>query len=87
MDRVRIEDISAKFSSKVGLASTDELIEFAEHIAKLARSEALEDAAKICDKYGVDVDNDWNRSLGVAEDLKDVADDCADQIRALKEKS
>jgi len=83
MDRVRIEKEWKSWPFDINFES----IAFAEHIAKIARAEALEEAAEVCNKYGVDVDNDWNRSLGVAEDLKDVADDCADQIRALKEKS
>ena len=41
-----------------------------------------EACAKVCDAYGESVDNEWNRGLGVANDLKDIADECAIAIRA-----
>lgn len=51
------------------------------------RREALEEAAKACEQAGAGYDNEWNRKLGAAADLKDVADECAAAIRELsKEK-
>ncbi|MGZ8158363.1 MAG: hypothetical protein ACXWT4_06095 [Methylobacter sp.] len=79
MDRARIE---AEY--RAALDNNISPLGFAEHIAKLARAEALEEAAKVCTQYGLDVDNSWNRSLGVAGILKEVADDCAEQILELK---
>jgi hypothetical protein len=89
MDRARIEEELEKLYPRADRyhdkLSTVSALHFAAHIAKLAREEALEEAAKICDQYGIDIDNEWNRGLGVANDLKETADDCAEAIRALKE--
>ncbi len=44
----------------------------------------LEEAALSCDAEAVDCRNEWNRNLGVEDVMADVADDCADAIRAMK---
>jgi len=40
------------------------------------------ECAKVCEDYGSSYDNEWNRKLGVANDLKDACDECAAAIRA-----
>jgi hypothetical protein len=40
------------------------------------------ECAKECEDYGSSYDNEWNRKLGVANDLKDACDECAAAIRA-----
>ena len=46
------------------------------------RVAAYEDAAKLCDEYGNSVNNEWNKELGVADDLAGIAEECAEAIRA-----
>jgi hypothetical protein len=59
---------------------------YSEPLLKLIVREALERAAKKCEEVGEGYDNEWNRKLGYAEPAQEVADDCADAIRAtLKE--
>ena len=52
-----------------------------ELIAKRVKQER-EAAAKACEEFGASYDNEWNRKLGVASDLKDACDECAAAIRA-----
>ena len=52
--------------------------------AKAIRAEALEEAAKVCEEYGNSVNNDWNKQLGVADDLVSIAEECAAAIRSMK---
>lgn len=85
MDRVRIKRELRKINWPVIVPGSDSVIDFAQHIAAIAREESLEQAANICDQYGVDIDNEWNRGLGVAKNLKETADDLAEQIRTLKD--
>jgi hypothetical protein len=40
------------------------------------------ECAKVCEDYGSSYDNEWNRKLGVANDLKDACEECAAAIRA-----
>lgn len=57
--------------------------EAAEHIAKIARSEALEEAAKVCDSSAKEPSSFWQEE-GC---WKHASYYCAEKIRALKEKS
>jgi hypothetical protein len=43
-----------------------------------------EKAAKVCEEYGNSVNNDWNKQLGVADDLVSIAEECAAAIRSMK---
>jgi len=43
-----------------------------------------ERCAKVADKHAASLDNDWNKKLGVANDLREVADDIAAAIRAIE---
>jgi hypothetical protein len=43
-----------------------------------------EKAAKVCEEYGNSVNNDWNKQLGVADDLVSIAEECAAAIRGMK---
>ena len=79
MDRVRIEKEWKSWPFDINFES----IAFAEHIAKIARAEALEDAAKICDKSGNEPSSLWEEE-GC---WKHASCYCAEQIRVLKEKS
>lgn len=55
-------------------------------IAREARREALEEAARMCEEYGASLDNDYNRRAGdIARLGIETADDCAAAIRALQE--
>lgn len=45
---------------------------------------AMERAAEICEASGRELDNEWNRKLGAASDLKETCDECAASIRASK---
>lgn len=87
MDRIRIEE---EFDKKYPIHflswnAKDLAFEFCEHIAKLAREEALDQAAKACEQVGVSVNNEWNRGLGIGDNLQELANDCTEAIRALKE--
>jgi hypothetical protein len=56
-----------------------------EALAKFAaaiRADERSECAKVCEDYGSSYDNEWNRKLGVANDLKDACDECAAAIRA-----
>lgn len=44
---------------------------------------ALERAAQACEEFGNSYNNEWNRKLGVANDLKDACEECAGAIRDL----
>jgi uncharacterized protein YukE len=46
-----------------------------------------EECTKVCEDYGSSYDNEWNRKLGVANDLKDACEECAAAIRARSEPS
>lgn len=48
---------------------------------------ALEAAAKVCEGHAAGLDNDWNKTLGVANDLAEVGIDCAIDIRAIAPQS
>lgn len=50
------------------------------------RLAALEEAAKVCNATAEIFDNDWNRRLGVANDLKEACVECARAIRSLIQK-
>ena len=41
-----------------------------------------EACAKVCDDYGKSLNNEWNKNLGVADDLRETAEECAEAIRA-----
>jgi hypothetical protein len=41
-----------------------------------------EECAKACEQSGAGYDNEWNRKLGVADDLKEVCEECAIAIRS-----
>jgi hypothetical protein len=41
-----------------------------------------EACAKTCEKYGASLNNEWNQSLGVADDLVETCEECAEAIRA-----
>jgi hypothetical protein len=41
-----------------------------------------EECAKLCEQSGAGYDNEWNRKLGVADDLKEVCEECAIAIRS-----
>ena len=44
-----------------------------------------EKCAKVCNEIATSLDNEWNRKLGVAPELFDVAADCAAAIRSRSE--
>ncbi len=46
--------------------------------------EEREACAKVCETYGESLNNDWNKDLGVAEDLVGITEDCAAAIRGRK---
>jgi hypothetical protein len=48
MDRDRIEKKAELYVNEHGLTDAGDLADFAEHIAAIARAEALEEAAMIC---------------------------------------
>lgn len=52
---------------------------------KIQAGDALERAAKVCERISSEVNNDWNQRLGVADNLVDIADSCATEIRQLAE--
>jgi len=58
--------------------TADQMRAYAEEAVK----QELEAAAKACEDFGASYDNEWNRKLGVASDLKDACDECAAAIRA-----
>lgn len=43
---------------------------------------ALTEAATACDVLAKSYDNEHNRSLGTAEDMASIAEDCAEEIRS-----
>jgi hypothetical protein len=49
---------------------------------KAAINHERSECAKVCEEFGASYDNEWNRKLGVANDLKDACDECAAAIRA-----
>lgn len=49
--------------------------------AEEAVKQEREAAAKACEDFGASYDNEWNRKLGVANDLKDACEECALAIR------
>jgi hypothetical protein len=48
---------------------------------RIGAAREREACAKLCDDIGRALDNEWNRGLGVAKDLADTADSCAEAIR------
>jgi hypothetical protein len=88
----RIDAIAKKYA---GMGGVEDYRSFAREIAsevrlsavREARNEALEEAAKICEKFGDDVYQDHAaRAMGSREDdaRESMATNCADAIRALK---
>lgn len=41
-----------------------------------------EACAKACEKYGTSLNNEWNQSLGVADNLVETCEECAEAIRS-----
>jgi hypothetical protein len=78
MDRARIEKKAELYVNEHGLTDAGDLADFAEHIAAIARDDALEEAAKVCDA----TENDARFRL--QDDGKaGTAWVCAAEIRAL----
>ena len=44
-----------------------------------------EACAKVCEDYGKSCVNEWNKNLGVADDLLETAEECAEAIRARRD--
>lgn len=40
-----------------------------------------EACVKVCEDYGDSCANEWDKNLGVADDLRDIAYECAEAIR------
>lgn len=59
-----------------------ELIKFAELVAAAER----EACAKVCEKLGKEYNNEINKKFCIGDELQDVANDCADAIRARGQK-
>lgn len=57
-------------------------IDIAEEAWELATLAEREECAKACEKYGASLNNEWNQSLGVAGDLVETCEECAEAIRA-----
>jgi len=55
---------------------------FANLVAAAARADEREACAKACEDYGKSCANEWNKNLGVADDLRETAEECAAAIRA-----
>lgn len=51
------------------------LKEYGEHVKA--------EAVKVCREEGAGLDNEWNRSLGVGNDLKEACEDCAAAIEKM----
>jgi hypothetical protein len=68
---------------KAALLSDNAPMTFARAVEAEARKMALEEAASVCVGYGESLDNEWNRNLGVAAELREACEDCAAAIRAL----
>jgi hypothetical protein len=49
--------------------------------AEVAAAER-EECAKVCEGYANSLNNEWNQSLGVADDLVETCHECAEAIRA-----
>ena len=60
----------------------DEIIDFAMYVINEAIAAEREACAKECDVIAVGIDSGWNRRLGIAADLSELANDCAEAIRA-----
>jgi hypothetical protein len=84
MDRARIESELSR------LGATCNRVNFAQHIAKIARNEALDDAESICDDI---VNKHWNsykhgnspeRGDPHYQGLSMGADECSEAINGLK---
>lgn len=58
--------------------TADQMRAYAQEAARQER----EAAAKACEDFGASYDNEWNRKLGVANDLKDACEECAAAIRS-----
>jgi hypothetical protein len=68
MDRARIKEEWKSWATNTPIVEGEHTAQrFAEHIAKLAREEALDQAAKACEQVGVSVNNEWNRGLGIGD--------------------
>jgi hypothetical protein len=53
-----------------------------ERFAALVAAVEREACAKVCENYGESCDTEWNQKLGVADDLRETAEECAEAIRA-----
>ena len=51
-------------------------------LIQLVRTDEREACAKACENYGESCANEWNKNLGVADDLRETAEECAAAIRA-----
>lgn len=52
--------------------------------ARLVRNLILTEAATACELLACSYDNEHNRSLGTAEDMASIAEDCAEEIRSMR---
>jgi len=66
---------------------SDPMREILHLVFEAGQQHEREACAKVCEDYGASYDNEWNRKLGVANDLKDACDECAAAIRARSEPS
>ena len=78
-----LTDIASKIINRKTLDALQPYIANAVEAAVLAEREAC---AKACEEYGNSVNNEWNKQLGVADDLVGIAEECAATIRARGEK-
>jgi len=70
------------FKLTINHMATFQLEKFAELVAAAARADEREACAKACEDYGKSCDNSWNKYLGVADDLRETAEEFAAAIRA-----
>lgn len=82
------EEIEAEFYKFIEFPSDEKdyvtsfsTLLFSKHIADIAIAKEREECAKVCDNIANSVNNEWNKGLGVANDMCEIATDCADAIR------
>lgn len=72
------------FPDKTGSYDHAALIVDAVNASPDARAAVIEECARVAEAYTATLNNDWNKKLGVADDLCGVGIDIADAIRALQ---
>jgi hypothetical protein len=69
---------------QLGLYDEDQMRSHAAQCVREAVERERERCAALCESTGAGFDNEWNRRLGVVDDLRDVAEECAAAIREQK---